>query len=380
MKNNYRIFLMKKLNVNNNVFKKRKSIMKGLLYFLLMFNLCLAQNSVTPPIIKEYSKAWTIGDNNESSVIEFTRIQSINIDSRKQIYVLDRGSNLIKIFDQDGKFVSHFGGKGNGPGEFIQPTRMFIDDKDQKYIYDLQLSKLNIFSTNNKFKKSLTLPGLIHNVKKINGGFVIQRLEFEYKGNIRYVINTYGIYNEKLKLVKDFHKSSYPSAKKSGRSLVQIPFKSDDYWEVVDGKKILIFDSEKFLVNIYDNHGRKIEKFENPQEKEAIKQNEKEEIFKLWSKYYKRTKLKFSDLEFPQKKPFFNQLQKLDNNYFLLSKGNEKNTCYIYDFEGNYLGLQDYPFNYQYVHFVLKQNYSIVQEENNEGLPVLSKYNFTIQK
>ncbi|MFQ5890427.1 MAG: 6-bladed beta-propeller [Gemmatimonadota bacterium] len=65
----------------------------------------------------------TIGD--VSGELSFGRIASVAPAPGGRIYVLDRQSQLVHVFDADGKRLLEFGGEGGGPGEFQRATQLF---------------------------------------------------------------------------------------------------------------------------------------------------------------------------------------------------------------------------------------------------------------
>ena len=46
------------------------------------------------------------------------------IISDEYIYILDYVAPFISVFDSDGQLIKQFGKQGQGPGEFIRPTRI----------------------------------------------------------------------------------------------------------------------------------------------------------------------------------------------------------------------------------------------------------------
>ena len=75
-----------------------------------------------------------------------------DIDDKLNLYVVDNIRRLILKFDNKGKFVKSFGGKGQGPGEFaLGPIDISVDSKDNKiYVFDLT-GRLSIFSLDGEF-------------------------------------------------------------------------------------------------------------------------------------------------------------------------------------------------------------------------------------
>jgi len=49
---------------------------------------------------------------------QFGQPIAVRTDETGNIYVADRASKFIKVFDQDGNYIRSLGGRGRGPGEF----------------------------------------------------------------------------------------------------------------------------------------------------------------------------------------------------------------------------------------------------------------------
>ena len=70
--------------------------------------------------------------------IDATRIQVLNqepgtmiaskfdFDSKNRLYIMDSWAGTISVFAEDGSFLRSFGRKGQGPGEFYNPSMLFI--------------------------------------------------------------------------------------------------------------------------------------------------------------------------------------------------------------------------------------------------------------
>jgi len=51
----------------------------------------------------------------------FTWVPSVATDPDGRVIVIDQGSHQVRVFDRDGRFLFHFGGPGEGPGEMEWP-------------------------------------------------------------------------------------------------------------------------------------------------------------------------------------------------------------------------------------------------------------------
>ncbi len=50
----------------------------------------------------------------------------IDFDSHNRLYIMDSWAAAISVFDEDGRYLRSFGRKGQGPGEFYNPSMLFI--------------------------------------------------------------------------------------------------------------------------------------------------------------------------------------------------------------------------------------------------------------
>ncbi len=69
------------------------------------------------------------------------QIACIDTDTQGNIYVLDMGRNKVLKYDQNGKYISAWGSKGYGPGEFVSNPgsanqQIRINSKDEIFVYD----------------------------------------------------------------------------------------------------------------------------------------------------------------------------------------------------------------------------------------------------
>lgn len=111
----------------------------------------------------------------------FTKPKYFTVDSKDNIYIFDASNNIISKFDNTGKFVTSFGGEGNGPGEFDFVMGMACL-KDTIIAMDTPVRKLNKFDTNGKFIETRTMGAFTSLFQKIftaNGKIWCQRMSFK---------------------------------------------------------------------------------------------------------------------------------------------------------------------------------------------------------
>lgn len=88
------------------------------------------------------------------------RPADVAVDDEGSVLILDAGNHKVKKYDSGGNYLSSFGKKGNGPGEFIGPTQMDICTNGDIIINDRALRMVNIFDRNGHFIRRINNEGL----------------------------------------------------------------------------------------------------------------------------------------------------------------------------------------------------------------------------
>lgn len=78
---------------------------------------------------------------------EFGSVAGLTVDDSGRIYVLDSMAREIRVFDQDGRFVSAFGNRGSGPGELSSPSAVLIGRGDTILVPDVRNGRVQRFLT-----------------------------------------------------------------------------------------------------------------------------------------------------------------------------------------------------------------------------------------
>jgi len=83
----------------------------------------------------------------------------------KFFYVSDGyGNSRVVKFTMDGKYVSTWGTKGTGPGQFNTPHSIAIDSKGTVYVSDRENNRIQIFDANGKFLRQWSDLGATQNI------------------------------------------------------------------------------------------------------------------------------------------------------------------------------------------------------------------------
>ncbi len=73
------------------------------------------------------------------------------ISSSGDLYIADTGNGRIVHLTADGKFLSQFGAKGKGPGQFTTAHGLAIDAQDRIYVADRGNNRVEVFSPQGAF-------------------------------------------------------------------------------------------------------------------------------------------------------------------------------------------------------------------------------------
>lgn len=74
---------------------------------------------------------------------------------KDKLYVVDSQTCQVNVFDTKGKFLFHFGRKGQEQGEFNAPTYIFVDDQERIYVSDTLNFRIQIFDPQGQYLNSL---------------------------------------------------------------------------------------------------------------------------------------------------------------------------------------------------------------------------------
>jgi hypothetical protein len=95
-----------------------------------------------------------IGTDAGRAVEQFGSIAGIAADSHGRIYVLDRMSKDVRVFNADGTFSHSFGREGQGPGEFSFPQAIAVNDGDSVLVVDDGTARYSVFAPDGSFLAS----------------------------------------------------------------------------------------------------------------------------------------------------------------------------------------------------------------------------------
>ncbi len=64
----------------------------------------------------------------------------------QHIYVVDFQVPAIRVYDLDGTHLRDLGREGQGPGEYVWPSMITVDDEGRVFVLDFRMRRLNVFT------------------------------------------------------------------------------------------------------------------------------------------------------------------------------------------------------------------------------------------
>lgn len=90
---------------------------------------------------------------NPAGVTLFNKPSDVAFDSAGNIYVSDGyGNSRVVKFDKKGKFLTTWGTKGTGPGQFDLPHAIVVDRRGRVFVADRQNSRIQLFDSRGNYQ------------------------------------------------------------------------------------------------------------------------------------------------------------------------------------------------------------------------------------
>jgi len=347
----------------------------------------------------EFIKDLSIGDTEE---VFFRSIGEFAIDEKDRIYIAD--TNHIKVFDQNGNYITSLGRRGRGPGEFmnfgslspkVSYNKLFAYDEIEQRInvYNLELlepeysipinpgnwnTKENLART--KFERYFIVGDSL-----IIAGFTEIRSRFDKSENIF----RYYFMNQTGEIISDELFSHVDIGLYDGNGVVgpislrgYIPLPSDrsSIMDVDNEGNIYWAWTEDVSVNVYDSTGRKFRIVTYPKQNVALDVEQMLAVYDYNLQLYRKAKKKQTPDTMPAMDYFFVD----DEERLWISIITESEDTYkwvVISKDGDYLASFDWegiPLERHYKPReikMVKNNYLYTSEMNDDtNLPEVVKY------
>jgi DNA-binding beta-propeller fold protein YncE len=74
--------------------------------------------------------------------------RGIAVDSQGRVFIADTGNKRIAVFDEDGNYITEFGGAGLDPGQFDEPVGVAVTEDGTVYVTDTWNQRVQSFIPN----------------------------------------------------------------------------------------------------------------------------------------------------------------------------------------------------------------------------------------
>ncbi len=82
---------------------------------------------------------------------QFNIPRYVAVDAEDRVIVSDSGNHRIQVFDASGKFLFKFGSSGNGDGQFICPYGITVNSKQEIIVCDYSNHRVQVFDSRGRF-------------------------------------------------------------------------------------------------------------------------------------------------------------------------------------------------------------------------------------
>jgi hypothetical protein len=237
---------------------KQKSVRFFLVLSVLVVLSSFYMRAALPPTI------WSFSSFEEDDYLY--NPSDIEVDlSRSLIYIADSGNERVLVFDFDGKLQKIIGRKGQGPGEFSNPTGLDILDDGGLAVADTNNNRIQIFDKSWEFVKSI-------NTKDVRVADLV------FKDDRFYTISSYGMAGYSLALRSKKETLPLVNVLDQEGNLV-LSMGVDDYPEsqpflraikhrvcvaISDDNKIFVPHFSLNVIHVFGQDGKKITDFDRP--------------------------------------------------------------------------------------------------------------------
>jgi len=262
-------------------------------------------------ILLDLEEDLSIGREDDDNYM-FYRVRKIDVDDQGNIYVLEGGNCRLQKFDLTGQYLQTIGKKGQGPGEFESPSRLFLDEENNIYVSEYR--KIHIFNSKGEFVNSILLSNFTtdFSITPDKSIFGVASIRTEEKSN-RCIVKM----DPKGKIIKNIAQfAAYRPVQRKGTGDSITTFSISHQYNPalyfsrsVNNKHLYAHSSEYslFQVNLEGNLELIIKK-EEPQH--LISQKEKNKIYESFSELAERWPkgVVKEAVQFPSHRPFFNKI------------------------------------------------------------------------
>jgi hypothetical protein len=306
------------------------------------------ENPLFGTLILKLSSPLTIGSETDDRYF-FASLRQIRIDKKRRIYAPDAVAARIQVYDMNGKYIKTIGRRGQGPGEFMRPFNLFLDDKENIYVLDAAARKISRFSDNCECRDSISLMeiSILNFCVDGKGNIFLSSLASEPDGNMHVnFIKLEPKENVKKIVMSDFFLKMIIDGQ--SRIFYDHPYQQNHYFSLLNNGNIVFVKALEPSLYYLSDEGEILLRVIRQESPGRISMGEKETVLKKSFKWLKKERWK--EVYFPEHRPIYSNLLIDDTDRIYLEKFNpinKQNYGYSYNIfnkTGEYLYKLDSDF------------------------------------
>jgi hypothetical protein len=296
-------------------------------------------------------------ESNKIAEMGLTDIRHYDIDSEGKIFIanLKARENYIFILNEDGRLVSVFGSKGQGPGELQSPMELVISKQDEVFITDR--GKVVVFNNAGQFIKDFRIDSEYQKIIPLDRDrylTIAVKLNEDLSQSFQVILCSSGI--EELKTLDSSKIESFKKAAKVNIIPTLV------YWEYSDNH-IYTGNTDEYEIRVFDFDGTLLRNIKNGYEPVLLSDEERERYEQSLQKYPPELRESFF---IPEAFPPFRDIVALGDRWLFVQTYEEPNdgsSVYdIFDANGEFIGRTELE-GYQ-VKFKGNRVYCLKQKES----------------
>ena len=187
----------------------------------------------------------------EASGDFLTNPYTMHFSADQELYVADRATGRIHVWNKDGKYERSFAGPGKGPGELEAPIRLVVTDS-RVWVWELS-QQISVFQRDGSFERSFKIPGITPRAFAVLNPDLLLLL---YRGasgsgnDAHFIFKLVDGNGEELSVLKDFTKETLAPIEGDNRTIAKAFGPDGDIQRAPDGTWWFGFSESRKLYQI----------------------------------------------------------------------------------------------------------------------------------
>jgi len=141
--------------------KKKKFFLRRVFFSLFILSFVVSSellfsSELSMKKVKKIVSVFTFSSSDNLKEGFFIFPVDFKVSKRGEIFFIDSKTGKVLKYSKYGKFEKYIGNKGQGPGEYILPQRLFLSES-KLYVYDGMLRKINTYKLKGEYVNTLDI-------------------------------------------------------------------------------------------------------------------------------------------------------------------------------------------------------------------------------